>query len=196
MRRFLLPVWCFFVLAANAQEMEDPALVKPYHAVVQTGVALEWFDKQFKSFTLSVERPLNLYNHIGAQVNLFFPADPFEYRSISDDSYEVALFAKCFFHGRLTGRRSKTYIGPDLRLCRRFYNNPPFFGDPTVHTKATAFKFMVRFGWQYHLGPAVLELSLPIGVEKERLEQSTFFLGDITNKWFIIAPGISLGIGL
>ena len=196
MRCFLLPVWCLLVLRLNAQGIADPSEVKPYRAIVQTGIALQWFDKQYKSFTLTVERPLNLYNHIGVQANLFFSDDPFEYRSISGDSYEVGVFAKCFFHGRFTGRRSKTYIGPDIRFGRREYNNSGFFGDPSFRQSATTFKFMARFGWQFHLGPAVVELALPIGVEKERLEETIFFSGKSNNNWFIMAPGISLGIGL
>lgn len=196
MRRFLLPVWCLIALRMSAQEMEDPSAVKPYHAIVQTGIALQWFDKQFKSFTLSAERPLNLYNHIGIQTNLFFSEDPFAYRSISDESYEFGVFAKSFFHGRFTGRRSKTYIGPDIRFGRRVYNNPGFFGDPNIRRKAVTFKYMVRFGWQFHLGSAVLEFSLPIGMEKERLIENSLFDGNTTNNWFIMAPGLSLGIGL
>lgn len=194
MRPVLLLILCFFAFRASAQEVEDPSTIKPYRLVVQTGISLQWFDKQFKSFSASVERPVNLYNHIGLQANFFFPQTPFEYRSITDDSYEVGVFTKSFFHGRFTGRRSKTYIGADLRFGKRVYNIISFLGEP-LKMDASTFKMMLRIGWQYHLGPAVIEISLPIGNEKEKIRGDGLFFDNTKNNWFVMAPAFSIGYG-
>jgi len=195
MRPCFLPLFCFFFFQLAGQPLEDPSAVKPYRLVVQTGISLQWFDKQFKTFSVSAERPLNLYNHIGVQADFFFPEGPFEYRSITGDSYEVGVFAKSFFHGRLTGRRSKTYIGPDIRFGKRIYNIPSFFGNEPSYERATTFKLMVRVGWQYHLGNAVIEVALPFGNEKENIGGNFSFSGEGENNWFVATPAIYIGYG-
>lgn len=186
----------------GAQDIEDPSARKPYRAVVQTGLALEWFDEQFKCFAISVERPLNLYNHVGAQANFFFPnGSQYNYRAIKGNTYEIGIFAKCFFHGRLTGRRSNAYFGPDMRWGQRFYQSVGAFGEPTIF-EASIFKFMARIGWQYHFGPAVLEFALPFGYEKENIKGDPVGSGGFPyyyytndNARFVAAPIMSLGIG-
>lgn len=200
MKQLLLLFFCLPVLRLCAQDIEDPSARKPYNLVIQTGLALQWFDTQFKSFTLSAERPLNLYNHVGIQANFFFPnEDDYNYRTITGDSYEVGIFAKCFFHGRLTGRRSKAYIGPDMRLGQRTYTEYGFFDGETYDYKASTYKFMARIGWQYHLGLAVLEITFPFGFESEKIKtepnqpNSYYYLTD--NSWFVAAPALSIGIG-
>ena len=197
----LLPLFfCLHVFRLGAQDIEDPSTRKPYSLVVQTGVALQWFDTQFKSFTLSVERPLNLYNHVGIQANFFFPNDADYYRTISGDSYEVGIFAKCFFHGRLTGRRSKAYIGPDMRLGQRTYIESGQFDGDTEERKASTYKFMARMGWQYHLGLAVFEITFPFGFENEKFKTDPnpayyYYYNQTNQTWFVAAPAISIGIG-
>jgi len=195
---FLLSAFCLGSFCSIAQDIEDPSARKPYKMVVQTGIALQWFDEQFKCFTLSAERPLNLYNHVGMQANFFFPNDNY-YRNITGKSYEVGVFAKCFFHGRLTGRRSKSYIGPDMRWGRRVYLSDGSFVNETVELKASTFKFMCRIGWQYHFGPAVLELALPFGYEKENFRNenvsSGYYYGPYDGSRFVASPLFSLGIG-
>jgi hypothetical protein len=202
MKQFLLSVFCLTVFRLQAQDIPDPTAQKPYSVVVQTGIALQWFDTQFKSFTLSAERPLNLYNHVGVQANFFFPTSDYYYRSITGDSWEVGIFSKSFFHGRLTGRRSNTYVGPDVRFGRRIYHDYSFdgFQNTYIERVANTFTFMARIGWQYHCGPAVLEIALPIGIENENFVEdappSQFYYGWATDsKWFVAAPSLSLGIG-
>lgn len=201
MKHLLLSFIFLSAIRLIAQDIEDPSLQQPYRLVVQTGVALQWFDTQFKSFTVSVERPLNLYNHAGIQANFFFPNDNdgFYYRNISGKSYEVGIFAKCFFHGRLTGRRSKAYIGPDMRLgVRKYFDYEPFTGQQFLQ-KATTYKFMARVGWQYHLGLAVFEITFPFGFENEKFENNTpqpnYYFYTTNSSWFVAAPALSLGIG-
>lgn len=200
MKQSLLPFFCLLFLAPlGAQDIEDPSLRKPYRCVVQTGVALQWFDTQFKSFTFSVERPLNLYNHFGVQANFFFPNDEggYYYRTITGKSWEAGVFAKCFFHGRLTGRRSKTYVGPDMRIGQRYYLNTS--DTQLIERKASTVKIMARLGWQYHLGLAVFEFAFPFGLETEKFKDDLtatypyYYLTDAT--WFVAAPTLSIGIG-
>jgi hypothetical protein len=203
MKHFLLLAFCLLFSALQAQDIPDPAARKPYKVVVQTGIALQWFDVQFKSFTLSAERPLNLYNHIGLQANFFFPNDDYFYRGITGGSWELGIFSKSFFHGRLTGRRSSTYVGPDIRLGQRVYLDrySDGFENFSAERKASTFKFMARVGWQYHWGPAVLEIALPIGIESENFRGGApppgqFYYGWATDsEWFVMAPSISLGVG-
>lgn len=201
MKQFFLPVCCLLFLAhLKAQDIEDPSLRKPYHLVVQTGIALQWFDTQFKCFTLSMERPLNLYNHFGVQANFFFPNDNgYYYRTITGKTWEAGVFAKCFFHGRLTGRRSKSYIGPDMRVGQRIYRDFATIDGQIREVKAGTVKMMARVGWQYHLGPAVFEIALPIGFEVEKfkdLTYSSFSYSEFADRsWFVAAPALSLGIG-
>jgi hypothetical protein len=198
----LLPLLLLLcVCPLQAQNPPDPSLRKPYRVVVQNGIALQWFDTQFKSFALSVERPLNLYNHFGFQANFFFAneADGYSYRGISDKTWELGVFSKSFFHGRLTGRRSKAYIGPDMRFGFRYYNTyDPFDGSLEV-LKSSTVKLMARLGWQYHMGPAVLEFALPIGFEVEKFKNarrySSFYYYQDDNTWFVAAPALMLGIG-
>lgn len=195
---FLFSMLCLPFSRVEAQDIEDPSARKPYQVVVQTGIALQWFDEQFKCFTLSAERPLNLYNHVGMQANFFFPNDNYDYRDITGKTYEVGVFAKCFLHGRLTGRRSKTYIGPDMRWGSRVYKSTSFDNQP-IEVKASTFKFMSRIGWQYHFGPAVLELALPFGFEKENFKDeyasNSSYFSFYDSSWFVAAPLFSLGIG-
>ena len=202
MKQHLLPFFCLLLwLRTGAQDMEDPSTQKPYRFVIQNGIALQWFDTQFKSYSLSVERPLNLYNHFGVQANFFFPnEDDYYYRSITGKSWELGVFAKSFFHGRLTGRRSSTYIGPDMRIGRRVYSVTGWLDGKTYEYKASTVKMMARFGWQYHLGLAVFEIAVPIGFETEKFKNDNDYnanlyssLGD--NTWFVAAPSLSLGIG-
>jgi len=201
MKQFFLPVCCLLLLTRlHAQDAEDPSLRKPYHLVVQTGIALQWFDTQFKCFTLSVERPLNLYNHFGVQANFFFPnSDDYYYRSITDKTWEAGVYAKCFFHGRLTGRRSQSYIGPDMRIGRRVYRDFNFFDGQLREINTSTVKLMARVGWQYHLGPAVFEFALPIGFEIEKYKGDAYptsFNNDYSDRsWFVASPTLSLGIG-
>lgn len=195
MRRFFLLLLYLFSSNLNAQLTDDPSAVKPYRAVLLTGIELHEFDKQFKAFSLALERPLNLYTHIGVQGNIFFGDGPFEYRSIKNNSFEAGIYAKCFFHGRFTGRRSKTYLGPDFRYGKRTYNPSVLSSFDPLERTATTLKLMLRIGWQYHLGPAILEISLPIGYEKERFRGSDIFFAETSNNWFVAAPGFSLGIG-
>lgn len=203
MKQFFLLFFCLTVFRLAAQDIEDPSARKPYRFVVQTGLALQWFDEQFKSFTVSVERPLNLYNHFGIQANFFFPNDDFDgfysYRRISGKTFEAGVFAKCFFHGRLTGRRSKAYIGPDMRLgVRKYIDYEPFTGQ-FYYNNAVTYKFLARIGWQYHLGTAVFEITFPFGFENEKFksnENTQYYFYDVGNStWFIAAPALSLGIG-
>jgi hypothetical protein len=208
MKQFsILPAFCLLFFSLNAQDIEDPSLRKPYRLVVQTGIALQWSDEQFKSFSLSVERPLNLYNHFGLQANFYFPNGNdygYYYRTITSDSWEVGVFSKTFFHGRLTGRRSKAYFGPDVRFGRRTYRDSGPFDGTFYEPQATTFKFMARLGWQYHLGPAVVELAFPFGFEKENFSEtyttppssSSFYYSEYPDQtWFIMAPSFSIGIG-
>lgn len=202
MKHLFFLFFCLPLFRLSAQDIEDPSARKPYNVVVQTGIALQWFDAQFKSFTISAERPLNLYNHAGIQANFFFPNNNeyYYYRTITGKSFEVGVFAKSFFHGRLTGRRSNSYIGPDMRLGRRVYLDSGAFGE-TYEFKAATFKFLARLGWQYHLGPAVFEITLPIGFENEKIKTDTnslpyYYYYQTNNTWFIMAPAVSIGIGL
>lgn len=201
MKQFFLPFFCLLISCLDAQDIEDPSLRKPYRVVVQTGIALQWFDAQFKSFTLSAERPLNLYNHVGIQANFFFPNDDYYYyRTITGDSWELGIFAKCFFHGRLTGRRSNAYIGPDMRLGRRYYLDYGPFDGQLKKYEASTYKFLARLGWQFHWKMAVFELTLPIGFENEKFKNdpatSPFTYNYYENStWFVVAPALSIGIG-
>lgn len=205
MKPLFLSAFCLMLFRLNAQDIADPTAQKPYSLVVQTGIALQWFDHQFKSFTLSAERPLNLYNHIGLQANFFFPnGDEYYYRNITGDSWEVGIFSKTFFHGRLTGRRSSVYVGPDIRFGKRNYldYNYDGFQNTFVERAASTFTFMARVGWQFHWGPAVLEIALPFGVENENFEldeppsgQFYYYGWAQDTKWFVAAPSLSLGIG-
>lgn len=202
MKHFSLLIFCLLIFHLQGQDIPDPAARKPYKFVVQTGIALQWFDTQFKSFTLSAERPLNLYNHVGLQANFFFPNDEYYYRNLTGKSWELGIFSKSFLHGRLTGRRSSTYVGPDIRLGQRVYRDYSFdgFQNTYIERKASTFKFMARVGWQYHFGPAVLEIAFPIGIESENFKVDAppgqFYYGWATDsEWFVMAPSISLGVG-
>lgn len=200
MKQLLLLFLCLLHLGLAAQKAEDPALRKPFKMIVQTGLALQWFDTQFKSITLSAECPLNLYNHFGIQANFFFPnnGDGYLYRTITGDSYEIGVFSKSFFHGRLTGRRSNAYIGPDMRFGQRTYLDYGPFDGTLIERKSVTFKFLARMGWQFHMGPAILEFALPIGFESEKFKDepiSTTFYYFTNSAWFIAAPSLSLGIG-
>lgn len=204
MRQLLLPLFLLLSLQRLAgQDVEDPSLRKPYNLVVQTGISLQWFETQYKAFTLSIERPLNLYNHFGVQANFFFANDFYYYnQGVTNDSWEVAFFSKSFFRGRLTGRRSNAYIGPDMRFGRRhaLYNSG-FDLNLEKRTSSTV-KILVRMGWQYHLGRlAVLEFSLPIGLEWAKFRDNApqpsgfFYYGNNRTTQFVATPLLSLGVG-
>lgn len=200
MKQLLLFLFLFCTCSLAAQRTNGLAPGQPRRLIVQSGIALQWFDTQFKSFTLSVERPLNLYNHFGFQANFFFPNEDgyyYSYRSISDRSWEVGVFAKTFFHGRLTGRRSRAYIGPDMRFGLRYYNISDPFDGSQLEWKSSTVKLMARMGWQYQLGPAVLEIALPVGFEVEKFSNArrnpNYYYDLDDNTWFVAAPSLTLG---
>ena len=54
-------------------------------------------------------------------------------QNLHPGSYEIGLFSKFFMHGRLSGRRSHLYFGPQLRFrVRRLISNEqneqPYYG--------------------------------------------------------------------
>lgn len=188
-------------------DLPDPALAERPQVVVLSGISTEGGgDGAFQSFFLSAECPVGAYQHVGLQYGTYLPDENNYYVSLREGGYEIGLFSKFFLHGRLSGRRSHLYYGPQLRFGVRKMtygrtfnsifpgNNAPY--DYQVNTT----KVLLCLGGQYTLGHGVFEWSLPVGVEYERsnlpasIDQYGFGSGN--RRHFILLPGIALGFRL
>jgi hypothetical protein len=166
---------------AQSGDVPDPTLIKPPHVILQTGISSQWLGgENWRSTLISIEHPFGPYQHLGVEVNFLFPdytttqSIYYSYeRHLEKGSYDAGLFYKIFLHGRLTGRKSNLYVAPEIKFGRRkfrqtYYNDvfplpsPP----PEYHYWESTTKFALRIGAQYHIGPAILEIALPIAIER------------------------------
>lgn len=176
---------------SQEEETPDPTLQKPHQLAVLTGIGSQWFDLRLRFASLSVERPVGLYKHAGLEFISFFPDFNNYYSNgpnLLRNSYEIGGYLKFFLHGRLTGRKSSIYFGPELKIgARRYeeivYSNLPFF----IYRERTI-KFLVRWGAQFKFGHALLELNLPFGIESFKKEHTTF-----RNTKVVLLPGLQMG---
>ncbi|MEI6408137.1 MAG: hypothetical protein WCR52_02030 [Bacteroidota bacterium] len=200
-------------LAQNG-DVPDPTLVKPPHIIFQVGVSSQWLGgNNWRSTVFSIEHPFGLYEHLGVDANFILPnyTDNQYYsyysfdRQLSKGSYEVGLFYKIFLHGRLTGRKSNLYVAPELKFGRRnfkqkYYNDVyPLPNTPSeIHFHENTTKFVFRVGAQYKIGPAILEIALPIAIEKfKTINPATVYNSynyNGTNTHLLLLPCLQLGI--
>lgn len=177
---------------------------------LQTGMATQWIDLSLNTIFGSAEWTANRYHHLGIQYVMYMPSylnySYFNYTTnawlqgplLERKSYEVGILYKFFFHGRLTGRKSSIYVGPDIRFGKRQYLEENIL-DPAGNTyfQGQTVKVMFRLGTQLHIGKAVLELSLPLGIETEKNNRSSFIVNsnyeDLNGKRFVLLPSLSLG---
>ena len=98
-------------------DLPDPALAERPQVVVLSGISTEGGgDGAFQSFFLSAECPVGAYQHVGLQYGTYLPDENNYYVSLREGGCEIGLFSKFFLHGRLSGRRSHLYYGPQLRF--------------------------------------------------------------------------------
>lgn len=181
--------WCL------AQDAPPPRLI------VQTGVGLQWFGETFKNATLSIERPMGAFWHLGVQGSWLFKksSNDFFYTYDFRNGYEIGAYTKHFLHGRFSGRKSGLYLGPEVRVgLRRFYyiNFDVFPPSPqpalvTFHQRTT--KFLLRWGMQWRFGQHTsLEICAPFGMEFTRATSSSDVSGE--DSQFVMLPCVLLGM--
>lgn len=174
----LLPALFFALLptgAPRAQALAQPIEPVLPKAVVQTGIALQWFDDIYKSWVLSAEIPQSTFVSWGAQTNIFLPSYKETASFESTDfvkGFEIGGYMKYFLHGKLSGRRSGLYLGPELRWGVREFEavfSNVFPAPPNVEPipyQEKAFKVLLRWGIQWQFGHATLDISAPFGLER------------------------------
>jgi hypothetical protein len=200
---FLFAMLALSALTARAQPAPVP---KPWRAIVQTGIALQWFNPNFRTALFSVERPRGLYQCYGVQLNIHSPQPYYDdlYQQEMLRGYEVGFFGKYFLHGRLTGRNSGFFLGPDFRFGKRvvrenFSNTFPPSPEEYRERDERAFKILLRWGVQWRFGRhALLELNAPLGIEHRKIARFGSFgtvSGYQTAGSLVLLPALQLGVG-
>ena len=200
----LLTFLCGGSILLSAQtaaiDLPDPALEKQPEIILLSGISWEGSDNVYRTFFLSAERPWGPYHHAGLLYSTYLPRNNNYYfnRNLEKGGYEVGLFSKFFLHGRLTGRRSHLYFGPQMRFGQRrmsYYDGYTNNGT-TYKYKVNTTKLLFCLGGQYHLGHAALEWSLPIGLEYARTSAIGYIADSFANTQLSTLPSISLGFRL
>lgn len=185
-------------------DLPDPAAAPQPRLIVLSGIAAEGSTSVFQTFFLLAERPCGPYRHLGLQYTTYLSDSNYGfYNNLRKGSYELGVFSKFFLHGRLSGRRSHLYYGPQLRFGVRkliYSNNYPSNGSLYNYRTNTA-KVLFCIGGQYTLGRAVFEWSLPLGVEYTRSNLSANldpygYYGIRNGRHFTTLPGVALGFRL
>jgi hypothetical protein len=198
---FLFALLSFFASAARAQSAP-----KPWRAIVQTGIAFQWFNPNFRTALFSVERPHGPYQCYGVQLNIHSPQPDYDdfYGQNMLRGYEVGFFGKYFLHGRLTGRNSGFFLGPDFRFGKRvvrehFFDTFPPNPEAYRDRDESAFKILLRWGVQWRFGRhALLEMSAPLGIEHRKIARFGSFgtvSGYQTSGSLVLLPTLQLGMG-
>lgn len=182
-----------------ANDLPDPALEKQPEIILLSGISWEGSDNLYRTFFLSAERPFGVYHHAGLLFSSYLPRrNNYSYYNdpnLEKGGYEVGLFSKFFLHGRLTGRRSHLYYGPQMRFGQRritYYDGYTNNGT-TFNYRVSTTKFLFCLGGQYRLGHAALEWSLPIGLEYARTSAIGSIADSFVDTHLSTLPSISLG---
>jgi len=201
MKVLLHLTYLLFCVPVFAQDIKDPLDAPPPRIVVQTGIGMQWFGETYKLFTLTAERPLGHYWHLGVQGTFYLSSDPDYYYYSSEflGGYEMGGFAKYFLHGRFSGRKSGLYLGPELRMGERkfqvsldnFFPPPPKPNYQSYKERTT--KILLRWGMQWQFGHATLELAVPFGAEIYSPTELTG-LGYSNDTQFVMLPTLQFGV--
>ena len=156
--RFLMSLFVAMALAhcvfAQTAEEEEETLAggRVFKVIVQTGLSLQWFDGSYSTFNLSAETQIGSYQHVGIQMSQYLDGNAIYGGEIKKNSREFGIYGKFFLHGRLTGRKSKLYFGPELRRGARNYriSNSVFYPQPSTEEffdyQLKVTKILVRWG--------------------------------------------------
>jgi hypothetical protein len=175
---------------------------RPAHLILQSGIGLQYLSSTFKFFTISMERPTSANWHLGLMGNFYFPAQAssqfsFDTPKMFLGGYEVGGYAKYYLHGRFSGHKSGLYFGPDLRFgVRRYSRNINFIFPPPPASEAPKFngkttKILMRLGYHKQLDNAVLEIFVPMGLERYRPDNTVF---DTGHSRFVMIPTLQMGL--
>lgn len=199
--------------AQDVSDIPDPAAAPQPQVILLTGLTTQWAEPTFKAASFGVERPINIYYHLGFQANVYIPGfmqdiyyfggfgtEQFKGTALEPGSFELALYYKCFFHGRLSGRKSAIYIAPDVRFGVRRYSDDYNTTRTRTFYRGLTSKLLLRLGSQYRIGKAVIEVNLPIGLESEsnnRIDNGNIgYYSDFSDRRFVVLPSVSLGYAL
>jgi len=191
----------FPTLVCLAQTDEIPEKPRPV-VILQTGIGLQWFGETYKLYTLTAERPISPYWHLGLQGTFYLKNSPetFYYSSEFLGGFELGGFAKHFLHGRFSGRKTGLYVGPEFHVgARRFQialdNNifpPPLVRDYQQYQERIT-KIMLRWGVQWQFGHATLELAAPFGAEFYNPSE-VIGIGYSNETQFVFLPTLQMGV--
>ena len=203
---------------AQMPELIDPTTLPQPKLIALAGLLTQWMEPSFKAASFALERPVNIYHHVGIQANVFVPGfvqnNYFSFSfpgsggvrqglALEPGSFEVGVYYKNFFHGRFTGRKSSLYFGPDLRFGWRNYTDDYVFNGVRTPFKGRTTKYLARLGAQHSFGNALIEVTLPIGIEHEKntrivtdTDPFNYYYDDLNGRRFVMLPSISLGYSL
>lgn len=196
-------------------EIIDPASLPQPKLIALGGFVTQWVSPRFMAASFALERPVNRYHHFGIQANTFIPGflqgsyytftfpgtgSTRQGLALERGSFEVGVYYKSFFHGRLTGRKSSIYIGPDLRFGWRYYTDDYIFNGVRTSFKGRTTKYLARLGIQQAVGKALIEVTLPLGIEHENNTRKSDvndpfngYFDDLNGRRFVMLPSLSLG---
>ena len=182
-------------------DLPDPALERQSSLIVLGGIAPAASDETYRTFFLSTEYPFGAYHHAGVLYSIYLPdnGSGYAHQDLQKGSYELGIFSKFFMHGRLSGRRSNLFFGPQLRfgLRKKIYTEGNASNAVTYNYRVSTSKFLFCLGGQHQLGHGVFEWSLPIGFEYARTSTNrpSDYSG-LSATRLCVMPAIALGIRL
>jgi hypothetical protein len=153
------------------------------------------------AFHVILERPVSDYTYLGMQYNITMRTDldPSSDIEISADNFELGVHVKRFFNGVWSGRRSGFFTGADIRLAARQYSYAHFGIEPLFplpayeYLKGTSYRFMGLAGYRYEYSRAFVEISLPLGLETNKIDDKGYFLPSFDENNLVILPLFCLG---
>lgn len=195
------------VLLWAQHDIPDDSQARQPILQVSAGLGGQFFYPAFKMSHFAVEMPIGPYQQIGLIGNILlrnYSTSTYS-EGIGGNSYELGFLYKVFFRGRLSARRSAFYWGADVRAGRRkYFETDGFFGGGSNYREleANSLKVLALSGIQYRLGVALLEFSMPVGLERNAAKSpeadwaGSYFFSEAIGLHPIVSPQISLGFSL
>ncbi len=188
MKPFFLSLFLVFFcsLFCLAQATRANPAKKSQRVIVLSGGGMNISRSQFQqSVLLTIETPVGNFWNLGIlggyvlkkeSDNRIFKNGGSEYNFLG--GFEAGGFAKHFLRGRLSGRKSEFYFGPEFRYSA-IYSEGEFYGGiiPSYYTFKSvqrAQNYLIRWGLQWKPGRrTLLDIAIPIGWQRSTIATST-----------------------
>lgn len=144
--------------------------VPQHRMVLQTGLSMQFGDfLPYRLCEFSAAWASSKSVQLGLQFGkVLYDGQPFSFdgNDILTGGGDLAFFGKFFFYNTLKQRRSRVYVGFDLRAGRRRFLHYDVSGRPEYAYQTTSWTGLGRIGWQKRFGRGVLEFAAPVGIQQ------------------------------